>query len=83
MLNLISSCLAAAWGDEAHEVVALIAQTRLDPALRRKVSALFAADTDPLAAHTITAGGDLAGVRLALVLNKARRPDHAPEMGAN
>ena len=55
MLNLMSSCPAAAWGDEGHEVVALIAQTRLDPDVRRKAIALLAADTDPLAAHTITA----------------------------
>jgi hypothetical protein len=55
LLNAMLSCPAAAWGDEGHEVVALIAQSRLDPAVRKKVSALLAADTDPLTAHTIAA----------------------------
>jgi hypothetical protein len=44
-------CLA--WGDEGHEVVALIAQTFLDPAVRQKVAGLLAADPDSLTAHTI------------------------------
>jgi hypothetical protein len=39
-----------AWGDEGHEVVALIAQSRLDPVVRRNVEALLAADTDTLTA---------------------------------
>jgi hypothetical protein len=46
---------AAAWGDEGHEVVALIAQTYLTPAVRKKVDALLAADSDPLTAHTMPA----------------------------
>jgi hypothetical protein len=44
---------AAAWGDEGHEVVALVAQTYLTPAVRKKVDALLAADSDPLTAHTM------------------------------
>jgi hypothetical protein len=44
---------AVAWGDEGHEIVALIAQAHLDPAVRRKVNAVLAADTDPLTAHDI------------------------------
>jgi hypothetical protein len=42
-----------AWGDEGHEVVALIAQSFLDPAVLKKVNALLAADTDDLTAHDI------------------------------
>ncbi len=38
---------AMAWGDEGHEIIALIAQTHLDPAVRKKVGALLAADPDP------------------------------------
>jgi hypothetical protein len=44
---------AAAWGDEGHEVVALIAQAFLDPGVRNRVDALLAADTDNLTAHDI------------------------------
>jgi S1/P1 Nuclease len=44
---------AVAWGDEGHEVVALIAQAYLAPDVRKKVDALLAADTDPLTAHDI------------------------------
>ncbi len=44
---------AAAWGDEGHEVVALVAQSFLDPDVRKKVNALLAADTDNLTAHDI------------------------------
>src|SRR4051794_27668189 len=49
------SCPARAWGDEGHAIVALVAQSFLDPPVRRKVSALLAADTDPLTAHDIAA----------------------------
>ena len=44
---------ARAWGDEGHEVIALIAQAYLDPPVRDAVSALLAADTDPLTTHDI------------------------------
>lgn len=44
---------AAAWGDEGHAVVALVAQSFLEPAVRKQVDALLAADTDNLAAHDI------------------------------
>ena len=53
--NAVSCGPAMAWGDEGHEVIALIAQARLDPAVRKAVSALLAADPDPLTAHTIGA----------------------------
>ena len=55
MLNRILSCLVAARGDEGHGHVALTRKLASNPAMRRKVSALLAADTDPLAAHSITA----------------------------
>lgn len=42
---------AVAWGNEGHEIVALIAQAYLAPDVRKKVDALLAADTDPLTAH--------------------------------
>lgn len=44
---------ARAWGDEGHEVVGLIAEHFLDPAVRAKVFALLAADTSALTAHDI------------------------------
>ena len=44
---------AAAWGDEGHKVIALIAEHYLDPAVRAKVATLLAADTDTLTAHDI------------------------------
>jgi hypothetical protein len=46
-----TSVPAAAWGDDGHEAVALIAQAYLDPAVRQKVNALLAADPDSLTAH--------------------------------
>jgi hypothetical protein len=44
---------ALAWGDEGHEVVALVAQSFLDQDVRKKVTALLAADPDTLTAHDI------------------------------
>ncbi len=44
---------AAAWGDEGHAVVALIAESFLEPEVRAQVNALLAADTDNLTAHDI------------------------------
>lgn len=55
LVNCIISCPALAWGDEGHEVIALIAEAHLDPAVRTKVRALLAADPDPLTAHDIAA----------------------------
>jgi S1/P1 Nuclease len=54
-LNTALSCPVLAWGDEGHAVVALVAQSFLDPSVRRKASALLAADTDSLTAHDIAA----------------------------
>jgi hypothetical protein len=55
VLNALLSHAALAWGDEGHEVVAFIAQAYLDPAVRTKVNALLAADTDSLTEHDIAA----------------------------
>jgi S1/P1 Nuclease len=44
---------AAAWGDEGHKIIALIAEHHLDPAVRAKVATLLAADTDTLTDHDI------------------------------
>ena len=52
-LNLAQPRNALAWGDEGHEVVALVAQSFLEPEVRKRVSALLAADTDSLTAHDI------------------------------
>ena len=54
-LNAMLSVPALAWGDEGHEVIALIAQSHLDPAVQKKVRALLAADTDDLTTHDIAA----------------------------
>ena len=42
---------ALAWGYEGHEVIADIARDLLTPAVRARVDALLAADTDTLTAH--------------------------------
>lgn len=55
VLNVMLSCQAMAWGDEGHEIVALIAQAHLDPAVLKKVNGLLGADTDTLTAHDIAA----------------------------
>jgi len=52
--NLAQTGRALAWGDEGHEVVALVAQSFLEPDVRKRVNALLAADTDNLTAHDIT-----------------------------
>jgi hypothetical protein len=52
-LNFAQPRLALAWGNDGHEVVALIAQSYLDPDVRKRVTALLAADTAPLTAHNI------------------------------
>jgi hypothetical protein len=44
---------ARAWGDEAHEIVALLAERYLDPAVHDQVMALLATDTDKLTRHDI------------------------------
>ncbi len=49
--NFSHSHEALAWGDEGHEVVALVAQSFLDPDVRKKVTALLAAGADALTAH--------------------------------
>jgi hypothetical protein len=45
--------LGLAWGDEGHEIVALIAQNYLAPAVRARVTAMLSADPDPLTPHDI------------------------------
>jgi hypothetical protein len=44
---------AAAWGDDGHKAVALVAQDYLTPSVRKQVDAMLAADTDPLTKHDI------------------------------
>lgn len=44
---------ALAWGDEGHEIVALIADSLLRPEIRRQVHAMLALDEDPLTEHDI------------------------------
>jgi len=54
-LLLARAAPALAWGDEGHEVIGLIAQSFLTPAVRAKVQAMLAADPDGLTEHTIAA----------------------------
>ena len=44
---------ALAWGYEGHEIIALVAERYLDPAVREKIAGMLAADTDSLTAHDI------------------------------
>ena len=46
---------ALAWGSEGHEIIAAIARDQLAPAVRAKVDALLAADTDTLTAPDMLA----------------------------
>ena len=48
---LVAPASASAWGFEGHEIIATIARGYLTPAVRAKVDALLAADTDTLTAH--------------------------------
>jgi hypothetical protein len=50
LLFVCSTSPAMAWGYEGHEVVALIARAQLTPAVRAKVDAILATDTDTLTA---------------------------------
>jgi hypothetical protein len=52
-LNLSQARPALAWGDEGHEIVALVAQSFLESDVRKRVAALLAADTSNLTAHDI------------------------------
>ncbi len=54
-LSLAQPAPAVAWGDEGHEIAAFVAQSYLKPDVRKKITALLAADTDPLTAHDIAA----------------------------
>jgi S1/P1 Nuclease len=44
---------ALAWGDEGHEIIALVADRFPGPAVREKIAAMLAADPDNLTAHDI------------------------------
>jgi hypothetical protein len=44
---------AFAWDEEGHKIVALIADHYLDPAVKQKVDAMLASDTDTLTKHDI------------------------------
>jgi hypothetical protein len=44
---------AAAWGDEGHQIVALVAEQYLEPTARAEVGAMLGADQDALTAHDI------------------------------
>lgn len=53
LLDLAQPQTALAWGDEGHSVVALVAQSFMDPDVHKRVTALLAADTDSLTTHDI------------------------------
>lgn len=50
--SLLLSARAHAWGDEGHEIVALIAQHYLTPSVRAKVQTLLASDRSALVADS-------------------------------
>ncbi len=51
--SALCSLPAFAWGDEGHEVIGLIADHYLEPAVRRRVQALLAGDESGLTARDI------------------------------
>jgi hypothetical protein len=63
---------AWAWGDEGHQVVALVAQSFLDTDVRKRVAALLAADTDPLTAHDIASEATWADKHRDIDVNGSR-----------
>jgi S1/P1 Nuclease len=48
---LLTIVRAYAWGDDGHKTVALIAEQFLDPAVKKKITAMLAADPDSLTPH--------------------------------
>jgi len=54
-LNFAQPRAALAWGDDGHQVVALVAQSFLDSDVQKRVTALLAADTSNLTSHDIAA----------------------------
>ena len=50
---MLRSTHAFAWGDEGHEIIALVAEQYLEPLPRTKLVAMLAADKDNLTAHDI------------------------------
>ena len=53
ILSLAQGRPALAWGDEGHQIIALVAQSFMEPDVRKRVTALLAADTDTLTAHDV------------------------------
>ncbi|VIO79231.1 S1/P1 nuclease [Bradyrhizobium ivorense] len=49
-----------AWGPEGHQIVALVAQSFLEPDVRKRVNALLAADTDTLTPHDMASAANWA-----------------------
>ncbi|HKR87002.1 MAG TPA: S1/P1 nuclease [Phenylobacterium sp.] len=52
---MVSAGPAWAWGDEGHEIIALIARDHLAPPVRARVDQLLAEDRDPLTAPDMAA----------------------------
>ena len=64
---------AFAWDEEGHKIVALIADHYLDPAVKRKVDAMLAADTDTLTQHDIASEAVWADAHRDLDRKKAQQ----------
>ncbi len=52
LLGLLPAAQAWSWGDEGHEIVGIVADHFLEPAVRDKVNALLATDASGLTADT-------------------------------
>jgi hypothetical protein len=85
--NAAHTRAALAWGDEGHQVVALIAQSFLEADVRKRINALLAADTDDLTAHDIASAATWAdkfrdanfeGSRAKTRQSRALRTQHIP-----
>ena len=64
---------AFAWDEEGHKIVALIADHYLDPAVKQKVDAMLAADTDTLTKHDIASEAVWADTHRDLDRQKAQK----------
>jgi hypothetical protein len=60
---LLTIVRAYAWGDDGHKTVALIGEQFLDPAVKKKITAMLAADPDSLTPHDFASAATWADCR--------------------
>lgn len=71
---------ARAWNEEGHRIVALVAAHYLEPAVKQKVDALLAADTDSLTKHDLA--GAATWMDASLAAERAKDPAAAARIAS-